>query len=101
MQTKKSYWRLYINIYSVVCYDGKKGGAKMAKHPKLESLESLFNSGKSFELTDTEYEKKTGAPLPKRPYYLVTQSSLAKKAKEKGYLLELVEKRVILTKIGE
>ena len=72
----------------------------MAKHPKLDALENLFNSGKDFELTDAQYEKKTGTPLPKRPYYLLNDSALARKSKEKGYQLTLVEKRVILTKKG-
>ena len=70
----------------------------MARQPKLENLNSLFNSGESFELTEEQYEKKTGAPMPKRSYYLVTNSALARKAKENGYQLELIEKRVILTK---
>ena len=72
----------------------------MSKKPKLENLENLFNSGLCFELTDTQYEKKTGVPLPKQPYYLVKKSALAKKAKENGYQLKLIEKRVIFTKIG-
>lgn len=70
----------------------------MAKHPKLEMLEKLFDSGKDFELTDAQYERKTGAPLPKNSHYLVTDSALARKAEEKGYKLELIEKRVIFTK---
>lgn len=72
----------------------------MAKHPRLENLDVLFDSGKDFELTDEQYEKKTGAPLPKKSYYLITSSALARKAKDKGYQLELIEKRVILTKKG-
>lgn len=72
----------------------------MAKHPKLENLDVLFDSGKDFELTDEQYEKETGAPLPKKTYYLITGSALAKKAKDKGYQLDLIEKRVILTKKG-
>lgn len=37
----------------------------MAKHPKLENLDSYFSKGEDFELTDSQYEKKTGSPLPK------------------------------------
>lgn len=69
--------------------------------PKLDALNGLFGSGKDFELTDEQYEKKTGAPLPKSSYYLLNGSALARRAKENGYRLELIKKRVILTKIGE
>ena len=72
----------------------------MAKQPRLETLDSLFDSGKDFELTETQYEKKTGATLPKGTYYLKNNSALAKKAKEKGYSIEVVEKRVILKRKG-
>lgn len=56
----------------------------MAKHPKLEALDMLFDSGKNFELTDEQYEKRTGVMLPKRAYYLMNGSALARRAKEKG-----------------
>lgn len=70
----------------------------MGKHPKLENLDSLFNSGESFRLTDAQYEKKTGIQLPKHKTYLLNQSALARKAEEKGYMIELIEKTVIFTK---
>jgi len=72
----------------------------MAKQPKFDTLEKLFSTGKDFELTDAQYEKKTGTPLPKSSYYLVNKSALARRAKEKGYQLKVIEKRVILTKKG-
>ncbi|MBR0210900.1 MAG: hypothetical protein IJQ46_00725 [Oscillospiraceae bacterium] len=70
----------------------------MAKHPKLENLDGLFNSENRFELTDKQYEKKTGAPLPKDARYLLKESALARKAREQGFRIELIEKRVIFTK---
>ena len=73
----------------------------MGKRPKLEALDVLFDSGRNFELTDEQYEKRTGVMLPKRTYYLVNSSALARRAKEKGYNLEVVEKSVIFTKIKE
>ncbi len=60
----------------------------------------MFESGRDFELTEAQYEKKTGARLPKNSYYLCKKSALAKRADEKGYEIELVEKRVILKKKG-
>lgn len=73
----------------------------MGKHPKLENLDTLFNSGKDFKLTDTQYERKTGIALPKYKAYLLNQSALARKAEEKGYAMELIEKTVIFTKMHE
>ena len=70
----------------------------MAKHPKLEALDTLFNSGKDFKLTDAEYERKTGVMLPKVKSYLVNQSALAKKAAKNGYRISVIEKTVLFTK---
>ena len=71
----------------------------MSKKPDLKPLVSLFESGKDFELTDAQYEKKTGAPLPKYKYYILNQSALAKEAQKYGYELELIEKTVTFKKI--
>ena len=68
----------------------------MAKKPNFSELKKLFEANKDFELTDAQYEKKTGAPLPKNKYYTITNSALAKLAKIHGYSIEFVEKRVIL-----
>ena len=70
----------------------------MSKKPNLTSLVNLFESGEDFELTDNQYEKKTGAPLPKYKYYILNQSALAKEAQKYDYELELIEKKVILKK---
>ena len=50
----------------------------MGKHPKLENLNSLFASNKDFSLTDEQYQKKTGIPLPKKIDYILKRSALAK-----------------------
>ena len=70
----------------------------MSKKPNLKSLVNLFESGEDFELTDAQYEKKTGAPLPKGTYYILNKSASAKEAQKYGYELELIEKKVILKK---
>ena len=67
----------------------------MAKKPKLEALDGLFRSGKNFELTDAQYERKTGAMLPKGKSYLLNQSALARKAAKNGYSISVIEKTVI------
>lgn len=72
----------------------------MGKKPKLEELNYLFDKGEDFELTDTQYEIKTGVALPKEVWYLENRSALAKRAKEKNYTLEIINKKtVVLRKI--
>lgn len=71
----------------------------MSKNPNLKSLENLFEKGKDFELTDAQYEKKTGAALPKRKSYLLYDSALARKANEYDYYLEAIERTITITKI--
>lgn len=50
----------------------------MSKKPDWKSLKNLFETGKDFELTDAQYEKKTGRPLPKDKNYIKNKSALAK-----------------------
>lgn len=66
--------------------------------PKLENLEYLFKQGKPFQLTDAQYEKKTGLRLPKDAHYLLNKSALAKKCAEQGFTMELQEKVVTFKK---
>lgn len=72
----------------------------MGKPPNLKALEHLFKQGKDFELTDAQYEKKTGIPLPKDKRYIIKDSALAKEANRYGYFLEVIEKRVLIKKKG-
>ena len=67
----------------------------MGKKPNLVELKNLFKHNKDFELTDAQYERKTGAPLPKDKYYIKAKSALCKLAKEYNYNIEVIEKRVI------
>lgn len=66
--------------------------------PNLESLDFLFDKMESFELTDTQYKKKTGLSLPQNSNYLIKKSALAKKCKEKGFTLKLQEKKIYCIK---
>jgi len=70
----------------------------MGKHPRLENLNSLFASNKDFSLTDEQYEKKTGIPLPKKIDYILKRSALAKKCKQLGYSMTVQEKIVFFRK---
>lgn len=70
----------------------------MGKHPDLSQLQNLFERGEEFSLTDAQYERKTGAPLPKAKNYILNNSALARKAAEYDYYLEVIQKTVILKK---
>lgn len=70
----------------------------MGKHPDLSALTSMFGKGQNFELTDAQYERKTGVPLPKGSYYLRNRSAVARVAMENGYSIEVIEKRIVFTK---
>lgn len=70
----------------------------MGKRPDLSELEKMFSKGIEFELTDAQYEKKTGIPLPKGIYYLKNQSALAKLVSKMDYSMEVIEKQVIFRK---
>lgn len=72
----------------------------MGTHPKLENLNTLLEKGEDFTLTDAQYEKKTGIPLPKDKYYLKNNSALARYVSNYGYSMDVVEKKVILKKEG-
>ena len=71
----------------------------MNKRPKLTELFSLFDSESAFSLTETQYEEMTGAAMPKNPYYLLKNSALAKAAADRGFEMQLCERRVTFKKI--
>ena len=70
----------------------------MGNKPKIIKLYYLFDKGENFRLTDSQYEKKTGAPLPKDKYYTCNKSAIARKAREKGYKIKIIEKQIIFEK---
>lgn len=49
----------------------------MGKHPKLSELDKLFDNKTEVQLTDRQYEEKTGVALPQRKDYLMYKSALA------------------------
>ncbi|MBR5410033.1 MAG: hypothetical protein IK104_05120 [Clostridia bacterium] len=69
----------------------------MAK-PKLEKIEAMLSKGKPITLTDAQYERKTGASLPKGKYYLLNNSAIARLCKKYGFIIELQEKTITLKK---
>lgn len=68
--------------------------------PKLnfEKIAPLFKAGQEFSLTESQYLKSVGQPLPKDYYYLKSKSALAAEAKKYGYQIEIKEKTVCLKK---
>ena len=59
----------------------------MAK-PNLNSFELLFQSGKSFSITEEQYLKESGQNFPRQPY-LQKASALARMAKIYGYEIKV------------
>lgn len=70
----------------------------MPKNPDLTKLEVLFSKGKPFSLTDAQYEAKTGVMLPKKKWYLLNRSALAKECKKNGFKMKVQEKTVYFEK---
>ncbi|MBQ7090444.1 MAG: hypothetical protein IJN82_04930 [Clostridia bacterium] len=70
----------------------------MSKKPDLTKLERWFSKGKPFNLTDAQYEAKTGAMLPKRKWYLLNRSALAKECEKHGFKMRVQEKTVYFEK---
>lgn len=68
----------------------------MGKRPNLDALNDLFKKGQDFQLSDRRYEEITGASLPKGKYYLLSNSALAKKAKDKGYEITAIEEKPVI-----
>lgn len=66
--------------------------------PNLTEIEEKLKKGESFSLTDKQYTKKTGIPLPKEKNYLLNRSALAKLCKTLGYRIELQKKQVTFVK---
>lgn len=71
---------------------------QMSKHPRFKDLIPLFETNSDFSITKDQYEKMTGAPLPKGTYYLLNGSALYKKATEHGFELVLNERTVSFKK---
>lgn len=67
----------------------------MGKELNFGKLNALFESGKEFELSDVEYCKQVGKPLPKGKSYLINKSPLAREARKHGYSLQINEAAVI------
>lgn len=65
----------------------------------FEKIIPLFEADQEFSLTESQYLKNVGQPLPKDYYYLKNKSALAKEAKKHGYQIEIQEKTVCLKKI--
>jgi hypothetical protein len=76
----------------------------MSRKMELNELNDLFNSGEGFELTDIEYQRRVGKPLPKDDNYIKRRSPISRKAKTNGFEVQVEERAIkVLTfkKIGE
>ena len=55
----------------------------------FSELESILNSSIDFSLTEKQYEKLTGRPMPKDTGYLIQRSALARFAKSRGLRVQV------------
>ena len=65
------------------------------RNPDLSKIVGLLEKQEEFELTDIQYKRKTGAEIPKDKSYTEKRSAVAKKAKEYGFEIEVIPKRII------
>lgn len=65
------------------------------KNPDLSGIVEMLEKKEGFELTDIQYKRKTGAEMPKSKSYAEKRSAVSKKAKEYGYRIEVIPKRMI------
>ena len=68
--------------------------------PNLQKIEEMLKRKNYIHLTDKEYQKLTGLPLPKEKWYIINRSALAKLATDNAYEIQVIEKQVILRKKG-
>lgn len=71
----------------------------MGKQPNFTKLYPLFEANSDFSLMEKQYEKLTGAPMPKELRYLLKGSAVAKKAAEHGYVLQVNERTMSFKKL--
>lgn len=64
----------------------------------FSALESIINSSIDFSLTEKQYEKLTGRPMPKDTGYLIQRSALARFAKSRGLRVQVREKTITFVK---
>ena len=60
-----------------------------AKPGNLEALDEYFDAEEDFDMTQEELEKVTVGRLSKNLNYIKNSSALAKRAKLKGYYIEI------------
>ena len=70
----------------------------MGRRPNLSRIEKMLQAGENFSLTDAQYTKSSGIPLPKEMKYLIGSSALARMCQKYGFHIRLQEKTVFIEK---
>ena len=68
----------------------------MGRKLNLDALDDLFEQGKDFRLSDKEYAKRVGYPLPQRKDYIKNRSPFTTRAREKGFVIVDIEEQPII-----
>ena len=71
----------------------------MAKNPNLDSISKRMEKGESFTFTRAQYIRETGADIPQNKSYTEKRSAVARKAREKGYKVEVIPEIIKFIKI--
>ncbi|MDO4459050.1 MAG: hypothetical protein Q4C42_03050 [Clostridia bacterium] len=67
--------------------------------PKLDKIVNLFDNGKDFEMTRSQYISYTGADIPQNKRYTEEKSAIARKAFEYGYEVKVIPERLEFHKV--
>lgn len=62
-------------------------------------MDDLFVKGTDFQITGTDYQRLTGAELPKDNSYLKCSSAFARWAREKGFIITEVQTASVIERI--
>lgn len=66
--------------------------------PKLDLIVRRLDTGEEFSITRQEYIKLTGADIPQNKNYTEKNSAVAKRARERGYWIEVIPEKLIFHK---
>lgn len=80
-------------LYYNICREVKE-----MRNPDLKSIIDEMKKGEDFELTAEQYKQKTTADFPKNKYYAKNNSAAARAAKQCGFYIEVVPKKILFKK---
>ena len=71
----------------------------MSTRPNLIQIEKRMQNGKNFTLTRADYIKLTGVDIPQDKYYTERRSAVARRARDNGYVIEVIPEKLVFKKV--